>query len=98
MEIVENHPVTLFVKLSEWSAFAGLILFIGGICFLTYNKSKFSKRNPDWEKFDETLKEKVYIELQNVTQKVKERDEESQREGGEPDGVSESKDHDKDEQ
>ena len=71
MNIVENHPVTSIEKLSEWSAFIGLILFIGGICFLTYNKNKFSKKNPDWEKFDETLNEKVYIELQAINKKNK---------------------------
>lgn len=56
MQIVENHPQTLLAKMSEWSAFVGLIVFVGGICFLTYNKNKFSRKNPDWEKFDETLK------------------------------------------
>lgn len=52
MNIVENHPQTLLQKLSEWSAFIGLILFVGGICFLGYNKNKFNKKNPDWQKFD----------------------------------------------
>lgn len=71
MTIVENHPTTLIDKLSQWSAFVGLILFLGGICFLTYNKTKFSRKNPDWENFDETLKEKVYVELQTIQQKNK---------------------------
>lgn len=69
MIIVENHPVTFIDKLSQWSALAGLVLFFGGICFLSYNRSKFTKRNPDWENFDQTMKEKVYIELQEIRKK-----------------------------
>jgi hypothetical protein len=37
---------------------------IAAICFLGYNKKKFSKKNPDWERFDQMLKEKLEIEMQ----------------------------------
>ena len=47
------------------------MLFLGGICFLSYNKNKFARKNPDWENFDKTMKEKVYVELQTIQQKNK---------------------------
>lgn len=48
------------------------MLFLGGICFLSYNKNKFARKNPDWENFDKTMKEKVYIELQQIRKKHEE--------------------------
>lgn len=59
MNIIEIHPQTTIDRLSQWSAFASLIFMITAICFLGYNKRKFNKKNPGWEKFDELLKEKI---------------------------------------
>lgn len=42
----------------------GLVLAIGIIFFLGYNRNKFNKRNPDWERFDSVLHDKMIIEMQ----------------------------------
>ena len=49
---------TFINRVSSWGALASLIMAIFGICCLTYNKSKFLKMNPSWQKFDEAIDKK----------------------------------------
>jgi len=42
---------TLIDHISLWGAFWGVLFAIFAIFFLSYNKKKFYKKNPDWSKF-----------------------------------------------
>lgn len=52
---------TLIKRLSDWGALASLIMAIFGLCCLTYNRGKFIRMNPGWEKFDKTIDQKKEI-------------------------------------
>lgn len=61
MNFVDVHFETIIDRISAWSALVGFIIFVFAICFLGYNQRKFSKRNPDWERFDKVLHKKMII-------------------------------------
>lgn len=42
---------TLLDHISMWGAFWGVLFAIFAIIFLTYNRNKFYKKNPHWNKF-----------------------------------------------
>lgn len=42
---------TLLDLVSLWGAFWGVLFAIFAIFFLSYNRKKFYKKNPDWSKF-----------------------------------------------
>lgn len=44
---------------------------VAAICFLGYNRKKFNRKNPDWERFDQMLKEKLEVEMQPLGNNVK---------------------------
>lgn len=56
MNVIEIHYQTIIDRVSQWSALASLVFMIAALCFLGYNRNKFNKRNPDWERFDQMLK------------------------------------------
>jgi hypothetical protein len=42
---------TLIDHVSKWGAFWGVLFAIFALFFLSYNKKKFYKKNPTWDKF-----------------------------------------------
>ena len=56
-EVLKNRVSceTLLDRLSLWGAFWGVVFAVFGLLFLRYNREKFYKKNPDWDKFKETL-------------------------------------------
>lgn len=50
---------TLIDVLSLWGAFWGVLFAIFAIIFLTYNRKKFYKKNPEWNKFKHNLNEET---------------------------------------
>jgi hypothetical protein len=52
LSVVDVKYSTFINRVSSWGALASLIMAIFGICCLTYNKSKFLKKNPAWKNFD----------------------------------------------
>jgi hypothetical protein len=46
---------TIVDHLSLWGAFWGVLFAAFGLIFLAYNRSKFYKKNPDWDRFKKAL-------------------------------------------
>ena len=46
---------TIIDHLSLWGAFWGVLFSIFAIFFLSYNKKKFYRKNPDWDRFKQAL-------------------------------------------
>jgi hypothetical protein len=46
---------TIIDHLSSWGALSGVLFAAFALFFLTYNKKKFYKRNPDWDRFKQAL-------------------------------------------
>jgi hypothetical protein len=42
---------TLLDRIAKWGAFWGVLFAVFAIIFLTYNRKKFYKKNPEWSKF-----------------------------------------------
>jgi hypothetical protein len=42
---------TLLDHISMWGAFWGVLFALFALLFLTYNRKKFYKKNPEWDKF-----------------------------------------------
>ncbi len=42
---------TLLDHIAMWGAFWGVLFAIFALLFLSYNRKKFYKKNPDWNKF-----------------------------------------------
>jgi len=52
--IIINNRVsftTLIDHISLWGAFWGVLFAIFALFFLSYNRRKFYKKNPTWDKF-----------------------------------------------
>lgn len=43
--------VTLLDHVSKWGAFFNVLFAVFALFFLAYNKNKFYKKNPDWDRF-----------------------------------------------
>lgn len=43
--------VTFLDHVAKWGAFFNVLFAIFAIFFLAYNKDKFYKKNPDWDRF-----------------------------------------------
>jgi hypothetical protein len=46
---------TLIDHISMWGALWGVLFAVFGLIFLSYNRSKFYRKNPDWDKFKKAL-------------------------------------------
>ena len=55
---------TILEHLSLWGAMTSVSFTILTVCLLAYNRRKFLRKNPDWGTFDETLKKKFDLELE----------------------------------
>ena len=42
---------TLLDRIAKWGAFWGVLFAVFAIIFLTYNRKKFYRKNPEWSKF-----------------------------------------------
>ena len=42
---------TLLDRVAKWGAFFNVLFAVFAIVFLAYNKKKFYKKNPDWDRF-----------------------------------------------
>jgi uncharacterized membrane protein len=47
---------SLIDHISMWGAFWGVLFAVFAIIFLTYNRKKFYKKNPEWDNFKKNWK------------------------------------------
>jgi hypothetical protein len=48
--------VTFLDHVAKWGAFFNVLFAIFAIIFLAYNREKFYKKNPDWDRFKKKSK------------------------------------------
>lgn len=48
MNLIEVHYAAFYENIAEVNSNIGLVVAIGVIFFLGYNRNKFNNRNPDW--------------------------------------------------
>ena len=46
---------TLIDHVSRWGALWGVLFAVFALFFLRYNREKFYKKNPEWERFKKAL-------------------------------------------
>lgn len=49
---------TIFDQVAKWGAFFNVLFTFFALFFLGYNRRKFYKKNPDWDRFKKHLNEK----------------------------------------
>ena len=58
--------ITFLDHVSKWGAFFNLLFSIFAIYFFAYNKNKFYKKNPDWDKFKGKIKNETIYSNPNI--------------------------------
>lgn len=48
---VRVNYTTLLDHVAKWGAFFNVLFAVFALFFLAYNKDKFYKKNPDWDRF-----------------------------------------------
>ena len=43
----------IFDQIAKWGAFFNVMFTVFALIFLAYNKKKFYRKNPDWDRFKE---------------------------------------------